>query len=357
MRDAFHIAPVWSVTPSRVTPAWLAGKPVGEWFEIANTSGAGGAAIDAYSGMAINELTSDIVVAAAGGHNDSADNRVVSLNLLADVPSWKLRLAASKTVERDVPYYSDGLPASRHLYSSSHFVPQVNRLILFGSYGNYGSGWSFPKVDGFNLDTNKWDAAGTWADMPIGYGAAQIRATGQIIGTGLKKWSPADRKWTELVTTSSGEGPRWPLAFDARRGQVFYLQWGDGQGYDPQRLVACRVVVNTGQQVNVSFNASTALTQWLAEKPMYAGMDYDMDNDRFLFYAGQGTAAGRIYVIQPNDGNVWDMSVLNAGGVKVAASPDNGSGIQNRLRYIPALRGFVLLARGSANLYFLRTAA
>jgi hypothetical protein len=357
LRDAFHVAPVWSVVPARFTPAWLAGKPVGEWFEIANTAGAGGAAVDAYSGIAVNELTSEILIAAAGGHNDSPDNRVVSLSLLADTPSWRLRLASSTNVARDVAYYPDGMPASRHLYSSLHFVPQVNRLIAFGSYGNYGAAWAFPKVDGFNLDTNQWDAAGTRADMPVGYGAAQIRATGEVIGTGLKKWSPVDRKWTDLVTSSSGESPRWPIAFDARRGQLLYLQWGDGQGFDPQRLVACRVVVSTGQQVNVSFNPSSALTHWLADKPMYAGMDYDMDNDRFLFYAGQGSAAGRVYVIQPNDGNVWDMRLLSAGGVKVAASPDNGSGVQNRLRYIPALRGFVLLARSSANLYFLRTGA
>ena len=85
-------------------------------------------------------------------------------------------------------------------------------------------------------------------------------------------------------------------------------------------------------------------------------MDYDPDGDRFLFYSGQGEAAGRVYVITPNDTNVWDMSLLNGGSLKIAPTPDNGSGVQNRMRYIPALRGFVLLARGSSNLYFLRTA-
>jgi hypothetical protein len=106
----------------------------------------------------------------------------------------------------------------------------------------------------------------------------------------------------------------------------------------------------------VSFKPSSALTLWLAEKPMYAAMDYDPENDRFLFTAGQGAAAGRVYVIKPNDGNVWDMSLLDGGSLKIAPSPDNLSGMQNRLRYVPALRGFVMLTRASANLYFLRTA-
>jgi hypothetical protein len=357
LRDAFNNAPVWSVAPTRITPAWMADKPIGQWFEIAGTSGAGGAAVDAYSGMAINDLTSEILIAAAGGHGDSSDNRVVSLSLASDTPSWTLRLAPSKIVEKDVAYYSDGLPASRHLYSSLHFVPQVNRLMLFGAYATYGSAWAFPTVDSFNLDTNKWDAAGTWGDMPSAhYGAAYVRATGEVVSTWFKKWSPVDRKWTNLATTSNGDGSRWPIAFDSRRNLVFGLQWGDGQGFDPQRMVASCVPVGGGPQTSVSFKPSSALTLWLAEKPMYAAMDYDPENDRFLFTAGQGAAAGRVYVIKPNDGNVWDMSLLDGGSLKIAPSPDNLSGMQNRLRYVPALRGFVMLTRASANLYFLRTA-
>ncbi|MGM9481483.1 hypothetical protein ACS5PN_09860 [Roseateles sp. NT4] len=357
LRDAFNVNPVWAVSPARITPAWMASKAIGEWFEIPDTAGAGGAAIDAFSGMAINELTSEILIAAAGGHSDSADNRVVSLSLAADTPSWVTRLAPSKTVAQNVAYYTDGLPSSRHLYSSLHFVPQLNRLMLFGAYATYGSAWAFPKIDGFNLDTNKWDAAGTWPEMPSGqYGATAIRSTGEIVSTGLNKWSPVDRKWTDLAATRIADSARWPIAFDARRGQLFSLQWGDGQGFDPQRMVSSRIPLGSNQQIAVSFNPSAALTQWLAEKPTYAALDYDMDNDRFLFYGGQGNAAGRVYVITPNDSNVWDMSLLSvgAGSVKIAATPD--SGVHNRLRYIPALRGFVLLARSSSNLYFMRTA-
>jgi hypothetical protein len=62
-----------------------------------------------------------------------------------------------------------------------------------------------------------------------------------------------------------------------------------------------------------------------------------------------------VYVIKPSSGNVWDVSLLPlVGAARPPASP--GSGVQNRFRYVPALRGFVLLATGSANLYFLRTA-
>lgn len=357
LRDAYNFAPVWSVVPARALPAWLAGKPLNTWFEIPGTSGAGGAAVDAYSGMAIEERTSEILIAAAGGHNDSYDNRVVSINLSSDAPAWRQRMAPSTTTALNVAYYADGKPSSRHLYSSLHYVPQLNRLMLFGVRGAWGAAYNFAKLDAFNLDTNTWDPAGTFADMPTGYyGSGQIRATGEVISSGLKKWSPGDRQWTDLVTAPLGDAVRWPVAADACRGQLFCLQWGDGQGFDPQRMVASRIPLGGKQQIAVSFNPSSALNLWLDEKPMYAGMDYDPDNDRFLFYAGRGSAAGRVYVIKPNDGNVWDMSLLEpgAGSVQIVATTD--SGLQNRLRYVPALRGFVLLARAGANLYFLRTA-
>ncbi|RTL44440.1 MAG: hypothetical protein EKK53_07460 [Burkholderiales bacterium] len=358
LRDAFHTAPVWSVAPARITPAWLAGKPIGQWIEIPNTAGAGGSAVDAFSGMAVNDLTSEIIIAAAGGHGDSSDNRVVSISLAADAPAWVQRSAPSTTVAANVAYYADGLPTSRHTYQSIHFVPQINRLMLFGTYGAYGSAWAFPTVDGFNLDTNKWDKSGTYGDMPGGfYGAGMIRATGEVVSTQLKKkWSPVTRAWTDFVTNANDQAPvRWPVAYDSRRNQLFSLQWGDGQGVG-SGVVANRVPLDGSLVVPVSFNASAALSQFQADQPAYAGMDYDPDGDRFLFYAGAGAAAGRVYVVKPGDGNVWDISVLNTGTTKVPASPASGSGINSRLRYVPALRGFVLLAQASANLYFLRTA-
>ena len=359
LRDAFHTAPVWSVAPARITPAWMAGKPVGQWIEIPNTAGAGGSAVDAFCGMAVNDLTSEVIIAAAGGHGDSSDNRVVSLNLSADAPAWVVRAAPSRTVQPNVAYYNDGLPSSRHTYHSIHFVPQINRLMLFGNYGAYGSAWAFPTVDGFNLDTNKWDRAATYADMPTGYyGAGMIRSTGEVVSTQLKKkWSPVDRKWSDFVTNANDQLPvRWPIAYDSRRNQLFTLQWGDGQGSGLSALVANRVPLDGTQGIPVTFNSSTALAQFQADQPAYAGMDYDPDGDRFLFYAGTGNAAGRVYVVKPNDGNVWDMSVLGTSAGKVPAAPPSGSGINSRLRYVPALRGFVLLAQASANLYFLRTA-
>lgn len=375
LRDAFNQRPVWAVQPAHMDlsaqpapppvavapttpgmPAWIAGAAVGQWIEIAGTSGAGGAAVQAYSGFAYNEQTNEILIAAAGGHMDSSDNRVVSLCLTADAPTWTLRMAPSAAVAMDVDYYPDGKPASRHLYNSIQYVPQVNRLMLFGLRSAYGNAYNFPRVDGFNLDTNTWDPPGTWANMPSGgyLGAVMVRASGEVWSSGLARWSPVTKAWTQPITQRTGDTVRFPIAHDSRRDQLFTLNWADDFGYGTQAVFATVVPCAGPAQTSIKFNPSAALDSFIADKPSYAGMDYDPDNDRFLFYCGQGTAAGRVYVVTPNATTTWDMSLLATSGKLPPATP--GAGVNSRFRYVPALRGFVMLPSATTNLFFIRTA-
>jgi hypothetical protein len=372
LRDAFNEHPVWAVQPARMVsvpmpvpatpatttgmPAWMAGAAVNQWIEIPGTGGAGGSAVFAYSGFAYNDLTNEILIAAAGGHSDSSDNRVVSLRLNVDAPVWTQRMASSTITPYDVPYYPDGKPISRHLYSSLHYVPQVNRVMLFGVTGATGNAYSFDTVDGFNLDTNTWDPAGTWASTPFGErGSVVVRATGEVWTNNLSRWSPATRAWTKPITTRTNDQIRWPIAHDSRRNQLFTLNWADGMGYSNQAMYATVVPCNGSVQTSIAFKPSGAVDSFIADKPTYSAMDYDPDNDRFLFYCGQGAGAGRVYVVTPNAGTTWDMSLLPISGSKLPP-PTPDSGVHNRFRYVPSLRGFVLMASTPSNLFFIRTA-
>ncbi|MDQ1830152.1 hypothetical protein [Massilia scottii] len=373
LRAAFDTKPVWGVKPAHYTPVqplpvpstpqagdpiWFSGKGLGEWIEIAGTAGAGGAAAHAYSGIAFNERTNEILIAGAGGHLDSADNRVVSLRLTDNAPVWQLRHGQSSATAIDVAYYADGKPTSRHLYSTVHFVPQLNRLMMFGVRGAYGNAHFFNKVDGFDLETNSWDPAGTWADAPPGHlGAVSIRATGDTWSTGLARFSAATRTWSQPITQRTNDTIRWPIAHDSLRNQLFSLNWADGMGYGALGVFASRVPVDGSVQISVTFNPSAALDSFKADKPTYAGMDYDPANDRFLFYCGQGAGAGRIYVIKPNGGNTWDMSMFELASPAMPPAT-TGAGVHNRFRYVPALRGFMLMPNGKThNIFFIRTSA
>jgi hypothetical protein len=345
---------------AQTTPAWLNGKPLNEWFEIPGTSGAGGAVVDAWGGWAIREDSSQLFFAAAGGHGDGYDNRVVSICLNDNAPTWKLRCASSAfaSVIQNAPYYTDGKPASRHTYHANHWVPSVNRVMMFGQRGRYIDGGDNPTVDGFNPATNTWDPAGTWNNVTPGhYGLVRERNTNYVWTVALTRWDPATDTYSNPITTRTNTAVRWPAAHDTKRNQLFTLQIGDGQGYNTQvGIQATRIPISGNTQFDVTINSSAAKTQFITDDPTYSAMDYDADNDRFLFYCGQGSGAGRIYVITPNSGNAWDMSILTLGSGSVTPTAISGAGVNSRFSYIPALKGFAMLPVGSGNIYFIKTA-
>jgi hypothetical protein len=356
---AFNVYPVWACKPARFTPAWLQGKALNEWFPISGTSGAGGAPLNEYSGFALT-VDAKLAAGAAGGHGGSRDNRVVVLNLLADAPSWSVLNAASSSAPDDVAYNPDGKPASRHTYHSTIYVPYFDRVMLFGVRYTAPGAFTFNKVDGFSAKTGIWDGvvAGNpgqsgsgYADIISGYYGAAIDGAGNVWSMyGLQMYAPATNKWSSAITIQAQNNVRYPWAWDSRRAQLFGLCWGDGEGYNSD----LRAIKQSGStQTQVTFNNSAALTQFVADVPTYAGMDYDADNDRFLFYSNDHPT--RIYIVTPNEGVVWDMSLLTLGPGSVAL-PTGGAPIVGKFKYVPQLKGFVCLPDATQSLYFMRTA-
>ncbi len=79
------------------------------------------------------------------------------------------------------------------------------------------------------------------------------------------------------------------------------------------KLSASRFALPLMAQVSITINDGPALAQFKSDLPTYAGMDYDPDNDHFLFYCGQAGGEGRVYVVTPNATTTWDMSILPLG--------------------------------------------
>lgn len=332
-------------------PTWLQGMPLNTWTEISGTSGAGGAAIDAYSGFCIKPSNSEIIIAAAGGHSDSSDNGVYSLRLSDDAPSW-VTLRATSTPTADVLYYADGRPTSRHIYQHIHYIESIDSVLLAGCNFGYGGGTpTGPGMDLFDLQANDWQARYTYADIPSGGGYGIVQDGNACIWTsGGRKFDTATNTWTNPGISIG----RFPSAYDSTRNMLFSIVFGDGQGYSLESgMSAYRTNAATGVSETIAINSSAAYTAYLAAQPTYAAMDYEPTLDKFLFYHGGET--GKVYTITPNAGTAWDMAVLTTTGTPNAA-PAGGSGINKRFAYVPAYKGFVLLPKQSSNLYFLRTA-
>lgn len=357
--------PVMGVKPYTdpvALPAWRSSMAVNEIKNLASTADTQGAALNAWGTLPLIDGTSTLVSPANGGHGDSSDNRVTSLDLSQATPAWTIQIAASASVQTNVEYYADGKPASRHGYAYALYISQRSRVMMFGARGLYGNGNDGLKVASHTVSgTWAWDAEGTFAASPLGYGTVRDPDTGNVMTNGGRLWDQAANTWSTLGGFTGGW--RYPVAYDSTRGKFFALQWGDGGPDSASTGVFAQQFTKAGVGTTISFNASSAYTQFQADGPRYAGMDYDPMNDCFLFYAGQTFSGGsvasnvptRIYKITPNGTSTWDMSLLTVTGDTPANVVAGGSGINGRWRYIPALSGFYCQPAASTAGWFLRT--
>jgi hypothetical protein len=366
------VVPPITPVPLASDPQWIRTQPLNTWFAIAGTVHAGSPAAPsddptdqfassnrrlAFSGMGLRG--NEIILAANGGHSDYSGNEVTSIDLSADSPAWVMRSPASTSTAQNVAYYPDGRPSSRHTYWSTIWSPTNNRLMLHYSRFVYGSGVSFQDTNGFNLDNNTWDAQKKWS---AGYSANCMDANGDAYALGigyfaLMKWTAATDTWSTVATFADSVNVH-PVCHDSKRNHLFALAWGDGQGnmLDGIAMSVSALRISGTTKTNITFNPSAALTQFQADQPSYAGMEYDPVNDQYLFYASASGSTSRVYVVKPNSTSVWDMQVLPLTAGSATPPAAVGAGVFNRFRYVPALRGFVLLAAGTSELYFLRTA-
>jgi hypothetical protein len=383
LRDEFNTRPVWSVRPADGAlltppvvvapvqpaptnpgaPAWAANAPLNAWMEIPGTAGADGSSIDAYSGFAVKQSTGEILIALAGGHGDGHDTRVSSIRLLDDAPSWKSprrkEAATADIVLKDSAYYADGVtPSSRHTRYSTQYSALHDRIMFIGTTGVYGvGGTQFAASNGFSLQTNTWDAPGTWASSSNGAGTAQgIDDLGNI-WTRTQKWIASTNTMVNLLP---GGGTVWGpqgIAFDRVRRQMFSLQYGDNQGYSVFLGYQAKTLSEDLSSLRtITFNASAAWAEFQTIPFMYTAIEYVPLRDVFFLYDGASSRGGpgTVWVITPNAGTVWDISKLTQGAGSVIPVATVPAGIQNKFRYVDALKGIIMLPSAGANLYYMR---
>ncbi len=354
-------AHVGKIKPVSAAPAWLAGRALNEWHPISGTllenSGAG-RAIQEFSSFAL--VGTRLIAAASGGHEVS-DNRVVGIELNVDAPTWPASPLCTPSLPGDVvsdaAWNLDNKPNSRHTRFNIQYMPTINggRVMLLGARDLYTtiSPGSQPHVAGFNLATNTWDAPSTYPNAPAGpNGGGCVDDNGNGWMNGNQKLDAVTKTWS-TITTVAAKNVRYPWANAKGKGYMFGLCYGDGWGYS-LNLGICAVKQVGDVQTQITFNSSAALTQFVADVPAEAGMDYDTVNDYFLFCAG--SPAGRVYKIIPNNTTVWDMEIFayGSGNVMPIVAP---GGTQKRFIYVPEFKGFVFAPGRYSEILFMKTAS
>ncbi|HSX58935.1 MAG TPA: hypothetical protein VLF18_01930 [Tahibacter sp.] len=377
--NALNVAPVWSVAPATGAaqmPAWLAGAPLDTWIEIPGTALTLGP-LPVFGGFAVRASDSTLVVAAAGGHQDSSNNAVASIRLSQDAPAWVLRQTATANPTPNPVstwgYEIDGKPSPMHLYHSLQYIPAIDAVLRLnprytwpGAHDLTQAPQGFNDAFALNSPPNLTDASG-WAGRgvhPASPGGASdyalcVDANGRVWTSTLRRYDPATRTWMAPVA-SSGISVRFPGAYDSSRRQVVTLQWGDSQGAGSGWSIG-RIPIDGNAQITLGINPSAAFTALTNARPQYPGFAYDPNRDEFLVIAGgswTGSGASlipdrRIFVLKPNATNTWDLTERSIGG---AAWTCRNDGVNARLHYLPQFKGFVFQPDWTQNLLFCRTA-
>jgi len=349
-------------------PSWLRNEPVGKLVQVPGSIHAGlypgesptnqyGTSQTrlAFSGAALKNAT--LIIPASGGHMDSSDNSVTAIDLSQDSPSWSILCAATPDASRsqNVSHYADGKPSSRHLYWTAHFNPQKNRVMLYGATFVYGTAVQFPTIDGFNMESNTWDSAGT---HPSGPGSS---IEGFCIDEYGNAWGMAQYDLfkidvsTGTVTNTLHFGSTVrakPMCWDTTRKHLFSLCYGDGEGGSSG--ISANVFSSNGTvRTQITIADSSAKTQFLSDVPPYAGMDYDATNDCYWFYSGGASAYPRLYKITPNATATWDMSMHSF----ASGSASLVAGVKcSRFRYVDRLKSLVFMPNATTQLLMMRVA-
>lgn len=345
--------------PAGPLPAWLASAKVFEWREIPSTrldetevwknykaapGTLGKYGILAYSGGTVKTKRSEFFIS-GGGHQDYAGNEVFSIVLNTDAPRWVRRNNPSTALADNQPYYPDGRPAGRHSYWAIQYIDRKDRLMFFGMApwgvkpGYYGT------VDGFDLATNDYEPAGTYASQEGIGGPDGVGRDAQeniYIHSGrngnLYKWTLATGTWENLGYRGAYQH-NTPFAVDTKRNRMFRPPSGSSGAayYDLNKGGVLTPLTLTGPAAQASVGPVQVV--------------YDSANDVFWLWKRNDATLYRI------DAETFHATVQPVQGtLPRVAYKDARHNIYGRFNYVPELRGLVFMLDASGNIFFIRTA-
>lgn len=295
------------------------------------------ATLNAWNGLAAGPTTWWSV--ANGGHEDSSENKVITIDLAESAPRWKVvhpgSTAGNIPPKVNLLYYPDGLPASRHTYYAAQYIGARNRVMLFSAAAVWGNGnGGGPVVDGFRLTDRKWDPEGTWSRSPVPQTIAQTVAKHPVTEDVYAAHSGVFAKWTQATGTWSivnpGRGPQWQFqgsVIDASRNRWVYMDATKVLGLIDLRTYLYSTLPLTGIEGDAPFKSYNAIV-------------HDLDNDRYLTISDE-----RVYAIDPTTG----------AATRIATVPAPVNGVQSRFAYFRELGGVAYLPSFASPILFMPT--
>jgi hypothetical protein len=376
-------------TPTAATPLWLQSKPVNQWIAIAGTEltastcAAQAAAgltdglcrnigygdprrgIFAYSGGALKNLGSEMLIFGGGGGKAWAGNDVRGLALEDAAPSWRTRVnPASISIVPPVktpsqPYMLDGItPNARHSYWQPQFIDATNTFMAFGCVNTWSSdSGQFYVVDSVPLTSGRWDTPGAHPPAPVRRGwdgnwACKHPVTEDVYvsgATGVSKWSRASNTWSTVWQTTRTDVDRATAAIDPT-GSGILLRIGNFGGPNVPVAIDLATGVATVATFSGPYAAAVKVGAYYA-----AGLVFDPVLGKFLLFQDDGF----LYTITKVSMASWLVDRLALSGTPPAAGHSAAPGyaaIWGRMQYVPNLKGVCILQAADRPAYFVKTA-
>jgi len=316
--------------------------------QIAATDGCPGITL-AWNG-GVYDTTRNRLIIWGGGHNDYGGNEIYAVNLdtqtvqrltdpgLPEAPSTPCMTSVANGTQ----------PNARHTYSGIQYMPNVDRMFVFGgslfcSNGGFGNDtWTF------SFATNTWqnmNPTGTIPDAIPGIVTAYDPNTGLVYlydDLYFYSYDPKANVFTRLTSTQQPIGYNLNGAIDPKRKKFIMVGWDSVQAAGR----VWSVDISSGSTYKLTAVPTTGGDTVVSAN--YPGVEYDPVTDKMVAWA-EGTP-NVVYSLNL-DTNTWTTQTFSGGPTPV------GNGTHGRWRYSPKYDLFVLANSVDANVTTVRLAA
>lgn len=340
----------WTTLPGTALDPWCRSRGLPENGEP--TAYRCGNVIRAWGGGAF-DAGARAMILFGGGHNDYAGNEVYAFDLAT--AAWRVvrppTPMAQVVPSRDT--YADGTPVSRHTYDGFAYLPDRQRLLVWGGarYQDGGSTWATWLLD---TATGAWTRKADFSHPSPGgaywMGSDYDQASGKVYArteAGLFAYDVAGDAWARLA--DFGYPPYWPerATSNNRRGVVVpdrHLFFTVG-GKTNRTEVTDQLVwdLAAGADASASWPPRGDTTAIERTAP---GADLDTAADAIVAWSGGAPA-----ILSLADGT-WRPG--SATGAPAAQVP---TGTFGRFRYVAYLNVFVLVNEPEEDVAFYKHTA
>lgn len=308
--------------------------------------------VDAWGTAAVDTVHNRVIIW-GGGHTDYSGNELYLLDL-SGVPVLT-RINDPSIFTLNVETNVDGTPTSRHPYGGLVYLPQANKMFMWGN--GIATAPIATKatwlLDLSNVTYPVSPSAWTRGSDNLTFGESlcvlepRLDGVEAVLCGNFRDWSfdryvPETDIWTRLADSIAYFPYQSSIAADTRRRKL----WIAGTELFGPATSGVYTVDLTGSPTYVPVDVTGSLTGCSAMySANYPGLDYDSDLDRIVGYPNTGNS---VILLDPATGIC--STVTNTGG---PTKDSSSTGTQGRWAYLPSIRKHVAIVNPTANMYTL----